>query len=262
MEVKYIQTSLGDICVHIQSGSKMLEPLVFLHGVYFDHRLWKYQMENMDADRTCIAIDMPLHGASTSLRKHDWDLDDCVQMLIDILDDLIIQSAIGTGHSWGSMTLLRAAVRHPGRFSALCLCNMPLEPAGLLQQIRFRAQHMALPWRKFYTAKVASAIFGRDSLKKNPGLVDQLSLSMNRMSNAAIRQTDKAVILRSDDGYAYLNALTVPCILLTGTEDYVPRPAGFHVKLVAGGHVSPFETPEKVLDGINEVMHMRLPSVG
>jgi pimeloyl-ACP methyl ester carboxylesterase len=240
----------------------MHEPLVFLHGVYFDHRLWKFQIEQTDAERTCIAIDMPLHGASTTLRKRTWDLDDCVRMVIDVLDTMQIKSAIGVGHSWGSMTLLRAAARHPQRFSALCLCNMPLEPAGLLQQVRFRAQHMALRWRKFYTDRVASAMFGKDSLIKNPGLADQLALSMNRLSDAAIRQTDKAVILRSDDGYAYLNALTVPCMLLTGTEDYVPRPAGFHVKLVAGGHVSPLETPEEVLDCINQVMRMRLPLVG
>jgi 3-oxoadipate enol-lactonase len=56
---------------------------------------------------------MPLHGHSRENIRPNWTLNDCADMLIEILDSLHIPRVIAIGHSWGSMTILRAAHKHP-----------------------------------------------------------------------------------------------------------------------------------------------------
>ncbi|HEY0298551.1 MAG TPA: alpha/beta fold hydrolase, partial [Arachidicoccus sp.] len=118
-----ITTSIGKISVHIKKHTSGQTPLIFLHGMYFDHHLWDKHAEAIK-ERTVIAVDMPFHGGSRECIEPNWTLNDCASMLIEILDSLQIPKAIAIGHSWGSMTILRAAHRLPARFESVGLCNM------------------------------------------------------------------------------------------------------------------------------------------
>jgi len=69
MEKSIIKTQIGEIAIYQNKVNHIETPVIFLHGVYFDHNLWEYQMNNI-TDRTVIAIDMPLHGESkTNIKK-------------------------------------------------------------------------------------------------------------------------------------------------------------------------------------------------
>ncbi|MEM9981999.1 MAG: alpha/beta hydrolase [Bacteroidota bacterium] len=125
MVFKTVDTRLGKIALYEKKVPYTL-PLILLHGVYFDHCLWNYQVGQID-DRTIITIDMPLHGKSKEQIPSQWSLEDCVHMLIDLLEALRIDSAITVGHSWGSMMLLRAAHQYPEEFQAVGFCNMPFK---------------------------------------------------------------------------------------------------------------------------------------
>ena len=124
-QTHFIETSIGRIACYIQHVPHTI-PIIFLHGVYYDHNLWQSYASKI-TDRTVILIDMPLHGMSREIIKGDWDMDDCVNMLKEILDYLDIGKCYAIGHSWGSMTILRAATAFPERFKSIGLCNMPLE---------------------------------------------------------------------------------------------------------------------------------------
>lgn len=115
MEKLYIPTRLGQIAVHRRAAENQRTPIVMLHGVYFDHQLWKHQVAAI-GDRTLILPDMPLHGDSRQITKANWNLDDCGGMLLDILNYLKIPEVIAVGHSWGSMSILRAAASALERF--------------------------------------------------------------------------------------------------------------------------------------------------
>ena len=65
---------------------------------------------------------MPAHGASDNVGR-DWSLDECVEMLLAVLDEINVARCIVIGHSWGSMTALRAAIRTLSRFAALGVFN-------------------------------------------------------------------------------------------------------------------------------------------
>lgn len=241
-----IMTHIGSIAVYVKENPSDKLPIIFLHGVYFDHHLWDSQFEAIK-DRTVICLDMPLHGSSSGFPiKADWTLADCSDMLIEILDSLKIPKVIAVGHSWGSMTILRAAHKHPARFASIGLCNMPFHAASNKQKVSFRLQHFMLVFRNFYTKKSAKNLFGKATLQANPELFGQLNRPMSKLSNRQIRQIDKAVILDAVDATSLIKTLKVKAIALKGKEDYVPTPPDMETIVVAGGHVSPLEIPQEI----------------
>lgn len=248
-----IHTNLGKIAVYMKLVNSDKTPIIFLHGVYFDHHLWD-EVLNSIQDRTTYNVDMPFHGLSKEITKNDWSLNDCADMLLEILDSLQVTKVIAVGHSWGSMTILRAASKQPERFESVLLCNMPFLAATKKQKITFGLQHSMLIFRNFYTKQVAKALFGKTSLKVNPSLVDHLKRPMNLLSNAQIKHTDKAVIANAEDASELIKNLKVRALALKGIEDYVPAPPSIETIIIGGGHISPLELPVDVLKLVKSII--------
>jgi pimeloyl-ACP methyl ester carboxylesterase len=252
----FIQTNIGKIAIHktVRTSDKL--PVILLHGVYFDHHLWDEQVKQIN-DRTVVTIDMPLHGESREITKPDWSLNDCADMLIEILNSLQISKVIAVGHSWGSMTLLRAASKHPERFEGIGVCNMPFEAASPKQKRMFKLQHTLLFFRKFYTKQSAKSLFGKASLKENPDLLRQLERPMNLLSIDDIKQIDNKVILEAEDATSLIQNLQVKAIALKGKQDYVSTPPKIETIIIEGGHISPLEEGLKVFDLIRTLIDIK-----
>ena len=245
----FIQTNIGEIAVYQQFADSDKTPIIFLHGVYFDHHLWDTVIESLK-DRAIITLDMPMHGMSKVLSNADWTLNDCADMLIEVLYGLQLPKVIAIGHSWGSMTILRAAHKTPELFSAIGLCNMPFRNASKRKKLILRMQHAMLPFRNFYTQQAAKALFGKSSLNENTSLTRQLRRTMNLLTIPQIKHTDRAVIANAEDTTALIKTLKVKALALKGEEDYVPAPPYLETIIVKGGHVSPLENPNGVIEFI------------
>lgn len=246
-----IVTRMGSIAVHVGPHNTAL-PLVLLHGVYLDRHFWDRQVQALGG-RTVVTLDMPYHGESRGAPR-SWTLDDCAGMLIDILDELHFDKVVVVGHSWGSMTAMRAAVLRPDRFAALGLCNMPLNPGSLPKIVLYQLRAALLPFRSFYTRQAAKALYAPESLAKHPEFVGSLQATMGRLSNSEVRQVDMAVVINPDDGFRILRQLNVPALALKGVKDYVPEPPGLDLTVVPGGHMSPAESPDAVITFIYRVL--------
>jgi 3-oxoadipate enol-lactonase len=245
----YIHTKIGKIAVYHHFANSDKTPIIFLHGVYFDHHLWDAVIESIK-DQTIITLDMPMHGMSKELLKDDWTLNDCADMLIEILNILHLPKVIAIGHSWGSMTILRAAHKNPELFSVIGLCNMPFMAASKRKKLTLRMQHIMLPFRNFYTQQAVKALFGKSSLNKNTSLTSQLKRTMDLLTINEIKHTDNAVIANADDTTTLIEILKVKALALKGAEDYVPSPPNIETIIVKGGHVSPVENPNGVIEFI------------
>jgi 3-oxoadipate enol-lactonase len=254
MEKTQIKTQIGNIAVFKKEVKSDKTPVIFLHGVYFDHHLWDNQIAQIN-DRTVYAIDMPWHGKSSENIQKKWILNDCSDMLLEILDSLKTTKVIAIGHSWGSMTILRAASKNPVKFASVGLCNMPFEMATFGDKIGFSFQHSALLFKKFYIKQAAKSLFGKQSLKENPALFETLYQSMSKLSGKQIRKTDRFVILNAENATSLLENIKVPALALKGKDDYVQTPPkNIETSVVKGGHVSPIEAVEEVNDFCKRVI--------
>ncbi len=249
----FVKTNIGDIAVFQRLADSDKTPIILLHGVYFDHHLWDAVIESIK-NRTIITMDMPMHGLSKDITKNDWTLDDCADMLIEILHGLQIPKVIAIGHSWGSMTILRAAHKNPELFSSIGLCNMPFMAASKTKKLTLSLQHVMLPFRNFYTKQAAKALFGKSSLNANPSLTDELKRTMDLLTTPQIKHTDRAVIANAEDASALIKTLKVKALALKGEEDYVSAPPHLETIIVKGGHVSPIENPKEVSEFMNRLL--------
>lgn len=248
-----VKTNIGEIAVFQRLADSDKTPIIFLHGVYFDHHLWDAAIESIK-DRNIITLDMPMHGISKELTKDDWTLDDCAEMLIEILHGLQLPKVIAIGHSWGSMTIVRAANKNPELFSAIGLCNMPFMAASKGKKLTLSIQHAMLPFRNFYTQQAAKALFGKSSLNENTSLTSQLRRTMNLLTIPQIKHTDRAVIANAENTTALIKTLKVKALALKGEEDYVPAPPYLETIIVKGGHVSPIENPDGVIEFVKIIL--------
>jgi pimeloyl-ACP methyl ester carboxylesterase len=257
-ETRFVSTKLGEIAVYTtyaEVSDSEKAPVIFLHGVYFDHHLWSNQVAAIN-DRTVFTIDMPWHGDSKKGVPEHWTLEDCDEMLIEILDRLDIPKVVAIGHSWGSMTILRAAAKYPERFASVGFCNMPLEAATAKQKHTFHLQHSALMFRNFYMNQTGKVLFGKETLQQAPELLDVLKTSMVKLSNKEIRLTDEYVILNAHDDAPLVKNLHVPALALKGKEDYVPATPTLQTTIVRGGHLSPIESPREVTEFCQSVIEL------
>lgn len=252
MKQTNIKTNIGTIATYTKAVPNTI-PVIFLHGVYYDHNLWNYYASRI-TDRTVITIDMPHHGKSKHITKKGWEMADCADMLLEIIDTLGYEEVYAIGHSWGSMTILRAAAKEPTKFKAIGLCNMPFAKGSFGKQLKFGFQHLMLPFRKFYIRQVAKAMFSEENRKSKPEITEYLEVSMSLLSNNEVRKTDKAVITSVDDGQVYLDSLEVPVLALKGDKDYVQTPENIKMTIVKGAHTSPLEQPEEVITFIEKVL--------
>jgi pimeloyl-ACP methyl ester carboxylesterase len=86
-------------------------PLVFLHGLTFDRRMWDPILDALPAERRAIAFDLPGHGASRALDRHD------LEHVVDALHEAIVASGLESpvlvGHSIGAGIASIYAARYP-----------------------------------------------------------------------------------------------------------------------------------------------------
>jgi pimeloyl-ACP methyl ester carboxylesterase len=71
-------------------------PVVFLHGLTFDRRMWRPVIERLDGSVTTVAIDLPAHGESGGKPA---PLEQVADQLHELLASLGIERPIMVGHS-------------------------------------------------------------------------------------------------------------------------------------------------------------------
>lgn len=251
-EPSVVHTEMGDLHVEVHEVEGTT-PIVFLHGVYFDRTMWD-EIVSEFPDTTTIVVDMPSHGLSKDGVPQQWDMGNVADALIQVLDGLDVEACYAIGHSWGSMTILRAAVDEPERFVAVGLGNMPTAAGTEQRQRTFRRQHRALAFRGLYARQAAKALFAKTSLQRNPELSERLQRSMLQLSIDEVKQTDHAVITHVGDGREYVRRLDVPALALVGAEDYVGVSPQLDTRTVPGGHVSPLEAHDEFVAFVRDVI--------
>jgi pimeloyl-ACP methyl ester carboxylesterase len=95
---------------------------VFLHGLTFDRRMWDSVLDALPSDHRAIALDLPGHGASAALERHNLDV--VVDAIYEAVLDADLESPIIVGHSIGAALASMYAARYPA--SAVVNVDSPL----------------------------------------------------------------------------------------------------------------------------------------
>ena len=100
----------------LEGGADPRPPLVLLHGLTFDRRMWQPALAALrlrDPGRAVLALDLPGHGASPM--QLPCDLDDVAEAVAAAVDDAGLVDPVIVGHSISGVIATRYAVERPTR---------------------------------------------------------------------------------------------------------------------------------------------------
>ncbi len=212
-----LSTSLGIIGVDQQGSGGV--PLVFLHGVGSDRSAWAPQLAHFGATRRAIAFDNPGYGESDPARpsgeaRHDR----FAAAILAALDALEIGQVHVCGLSLGGVVAIALAALAPGRVASLVIADSflvhPDGPAIVERSVAASADMAALARARVPVLLGAGA---------DESLVAELEQVMARIDPAAFRLASRAVW--AADQRERATAITVPTLVICGSEDRVTPPA-------------------------------------
>jgi pimeloyl-ACP methyl ester carboxylesterase len=116
---RQVETSAGPIR-YTDTGSG--EPLVFVHGVLANGRLWQRVVPLLDDRYRCVVVDWPL-GSHLHPMHPDADLSPggLTELIMEFLDALSLDQVTLVGNDTGGALCQMVAARHPRRLSRLVL---------------------------------------------------------------------------------------------------------------------------------------------
>jgi pimeloyl-ACP methyl ester carboxylesterase len=195
-------------------------PLVFLHGLTFDHRMWDPVIDALPPGRRALALDLPGHGHSPKLADHDPDT------VSAAVHEAVLAAEIDTplvvGHSAGALVATVYASEYP--CAGVVNVDAPLDSgpfARLLRSLepRLRGEQFQDAWSLFRASMHADLLPAAMQALLTAGdeASQQLVLSYWR---PLLENTPEAAAAWTDGLLACLRADQVPYLaLFAGTRD-------------------------------------------
>jgi pimeloyl-ACP methyl ester carboxylesterase len=231
--------------------------VILAHSFLCSGATWAPQLEPLARQFLVVNVDARGHGASGPA-EDPFTLDDLLGDHLAVLDALEIRRAVWAGHSMGGMVALRAALQVPERVAGLVLLDTDGGPETLATRARYAAlaglaRTVGL---RPIAGRVAEIMFGRTTLRTNPGLVAAWTRSFAAFHVPSGLNALEAIVHR-EDLLPDLSAVTAPALVVVGDEDrgLPPErsqrlaralPRGRLVEIAGAGHLSTLEQPAAV----------------
>ena len=229
-------------------------PLVFIHGLAFDHRMWLPQLPALPPRTRAIGWDLRGHG-QTGPGDGQYSLELFVDDLLVLLDYLDVGRAVLCGLSMGGYIALRAAEREPERIHGLVLCDTRSAADTDETKLRRAAQVRLIKAGRFaaFAGPFIDSVLCAHTREHRPEVVGQLTSMVADVSPFGLCGTLLALAARTDTS-ASLSALSVPVLVAVGEHDTVTPPSESErleaaiqgarlLRVPQAGHVSTLENP-------------------
>ena len=193
-------------------------PIVFIHGVGLNHKIWEPQINVFE--NTFLAYDILGHG-KTPLDKKHLSFDDFSNQLINLIDELNIRRIHLVGFSIGSLIARNFASKYNDRLESLILLCSIFRRTEKQQQIvkdRFELAKKS----KSLSKQALKRWFTDEYLEKNPNTYNKISsiLEQNSMENF-LKIYELFVNHKDNEQFEKIKTKT---LIMTGEGDIVSTP--------------------------------------
>ncbi|MEN0134028.1 MAG: alpha/beta hydrolase [Rhodococcus sp. (in: high G+C Gram-positive bacteria)] len=117
---KTVDTDRGPVS-YLDSGAGRVA--FFIHGVGTSGYLWRNAIRQLENERRCIALDLPLHGHTPASPDQDFTLGALADVVEATCDALGLDTVDVVANDTGGAVAQIYAARHPDRLSTLTLTN-------------------------------------------------------------------------------------------------------------------------------------------
>ena len=98
-------------------------PVLFVHGVGTSSYLWRNVIAQLDGERRCVAVDLPLHGYTPAPSDQDFTLPGLARFVADCCDALEVTDFDMVANDTGGAVTQVFAAGHAERLHTLTLTN-------------------------------------------------------------------------------------------------------------------------------------------
>ena len=193
-------------------------PIVFIHGVGLNHKIWEPQINVFE--NTFLAYDILGHG-KTPLNKEHLSFDDFSNQLINLIDEINIRRIHLVGFSIGSLIARNFASKYSDRLETLILLCSIYKRTEKQQQIvkdRFELAKKS----KSLSKQALKRWFTDEYLEKNPNTYNKISsiLEQNCLENF-LKIYELFVNHKDDEKFEKIKTKT---LIMTGEGDIGSTP--------------------------------------
>ena len=207
-------------------------PVLFVHGIGTSSYLWRNVIDQLDGQRRCVAVDLPMHGRTQAASDQDFSLPALARFVADCCDALELTDIDLVANDTGGAISQVFAAGHAERLHTLTLTNceahnnMPpkaLLPAVLLARLGLLARITPrLLARDIQNGKKRMYRSTYQDIANLPDEVARAWLEPQSSPDGA-RQAQRLLIsLHARDllaAEAALRRLQVPTLIVWGTND-------------------------------------------
>jgi pimeloyl-ACP methyl ester carboxylesterase len=207
-------------------------PVLFLHGVGTSSYLWRHVIAELEGQRRCVAVDLPLHGHTPAASGQDVSLPGLARFVAGFCDALDLTDVDLVANDTGGAIAQVFAVGKPERLHTLTLTNceahdnLPpkaLVPAVLLARMGLFARIAPRMVRSIPRAHERFAGAGYQDVANLPKEISVAWLEQAFGTAESARQFQRLLAsLRARDLLAIepaLARLRVPTLIVWGTGD-------------------------------------------
>ncbi|MSP10698.1 MAG: alpha/beta hydrolase [Pelagibacteraceae bacterium] len=192
-------------------------PLVFIHGVGLDHRMWQPQINYFNKYST-IAYDLLGHG-KTIFDNETITIDDFSNQLISILNFLKIDKINLIGFSLGALIALNFASKFQNNLSTLTLIGTTYKRSHS-ERVKVLDRYNQAKLNKSISKIALERWFSDEYLKLNPQIYDQFVKILNK------NPKDHSNFLKSyhlfanhEDDIELIKKIKTKTLIMTGSND-------------------------------------------
>lgn len=215
-------------------------PVVFLHGVGSDRRVWREQLAEFGRDHRAAAVDLPgklvLDPSRSPVTRSSMARD-----VVAVLDDLALDRAHVVGLSMGGVVALELYRLHPERVLSLTLANTFARYAGWEAGMRTREQDLRrMSMREIAEARIPACLKADPDPAMLRAAIDQMAGKEKRV------YAESSAATWSPDYRSLLPEIEVPVLVLWGEHDTI----------------TPRELSEELREGITGAVLRVIPDAG
>ena len=242
-----IQTARGRIG-YLENGGGDSTPIVFLHGVGSDKRVWGPQLDHFGGNRRAVAFDYPGYGESEFIGGSTRD--DFAVAILAAMHALDIERAHVCGLSLGGVVAIAMQAIAPEHCASLIIADsFAVHPDGQGIHDRSVAASYSMSMRALAEARAGVLLGSTATDELRAEVID----TMAAIDPAAYRIGAEAVWLADQRDRAA--AIDVPALILVGDEDGItPQglseelarliPGSRLVRIANAGHLANAEQPQ------------------
>jgi 3-oxoadipate enol-lactonase len=232
-------------------------PLLFLHGLTFDTRMWRSQVAALSGKYRCVSIDFRGHGQSTA-PDGEYTLEAMAEDVYQVMRHLGLEQAHVAGISMGGMVAMRLALAHPDVVRSLVLLGTSASPEQAERAHRYEmmARVMTEQGPEAIMQGVIPIFFSQAFIGGQPQKLEAFKEQFRSLNPQEVYRATLAVTRRRDISED-IKSIRVPTLIIVGEQDLTEpvseaesiqrQIAGSRLEKIAGaGHMTPLEQPERV----------------